>query len=81
MYERKVHRKNQSCILIRGEEIRLFKYFYISAFCRLTDRLAYEMFIEKMLMYERNVHRKYQCSILIRGEENPIFIIFTVSLL
>ncbi len=50
--------KNQSSILIRGEEIA-FPYFYISAFCSLTDRSTYKINIKYMLKYERNVKGNY----------------------
>ena len=76
IYERNIHRKNQSCILIRGEEIRFFSILHF-VFYSLTYRPTYTIFIKKILIYDRSVHKKISTLILIRREENRVFNIFT----
>ena len=42
---------------LRAEKIA-FPYFYITAFCSLTDRPTDKICIEKMLIGKRNLHKK-----------------------
>ncbi len=55
-----------------------FPCSYISAYCSLTDRPTYKLFIEKILLYGRIVHRKNQSSIWMWGREIS-FLYFYIS--
>ncbi len=48
----------------------MFLYFYISAFCSLSDRLTDKIFTEKMLMYDGNLHRKNLTLFSLATEKN-----------
>ncbi len=68
-------RRMEVCMFVCPTNIQTdicnYIYFYMSAFCSLTDRPKYKIFIEQMLIYERNVHSRLY-SILIRGRENRV---------
>ena len=49
-----------------------FPYFYISAFCSLTDRLTVKIFLEKILINERNEHNKIR-TLSQSGAEKIVF--------
>ncbi len=74
IFDRNVHRKNQSCILVRDETFVIFTFL---PFDRQTD-------VQNIYRKEAHILEEYapknQYFIFIRGEDNRVFNIFTFLL-
>ena len=76
---RRMCREKASCLFELGAEKIAFPYYYISAFCSMTERLIYKIFIEQKFLYKRNVERKNTDHYLNKGQRKSHFPLIVCS--